>query len=386
MWTEEQNKATINQYLDYYAEILKNFAAWVEQIATADLITKLKALQTLKSVVLMIDTFLRRWSFAYRGYDANTHKARQDAEAQGSERGEMPVEDDEESSDEPPQLKILLRELPEGEGTLFSGEPLPQGNASPDDPPPAPVKRLKKTVVFSKITKFLENGEQPLAKIAENIGRSERSVRRDLKEMIDDGKVSVVEKGIFRLHRSVVWTEADNRELINEALRVYIEMADLCKDGVKEGFTLEEVSDTEQIKILKTFHACAVTIDRLMKRWALVHLGWNTNPQLAKADAEKERAFADRVELENAPLEEMFSVERYYHVDMKEILFNMPGTDQMRERDPNYEVGLWSYDMTTKELYPPNSEQPISEENARKILLKRKNARPAWLAVFTSEE
>lgn len=47
------------------AILVERFAEWVEQIATADLITKLKALQALKSVALQIDTFLRRWSFAY---------------------------------------------------------------------------------------------------------------------------------------------------------------------------------------------------------------------------------------------------------------------------------------------------------------------------------
>lgn len=117
-----------------------------------------------------------------------------------------------------PELQILLRELPEDEG-FFSGVPLANETLE-DTPLPAPAKRLKKEVVVSKISKFLEKGEQPLAKIAENIGHSERTVRRDLKE-------------------SVKWTEADNRELINEALRVYIEMVDLCKEGSRRVLRLK---------------------------------------------------------------------------------------------------------------------------------------------------
>lgn len=181
------------------------------------------------------------------------------------------------------------------------------------------------------------------------------------------------------MHRSVKWTEADNRDLINELLRVYTEMIDVCKGGVKDGFTLEDVSDTEQIKIVKTFNACVATVDRLMKRWSLVHLGWNTNPQLAKADAE---AFASaRVDLQNAPIEAFFRVAAHYHRDMKAILFNMP-RKEMKKTPPNYEVGLWAYDATPQELYPPGSTEPISEADARKILLNRKSSDPASLAVF----
>lgn len=118
-----------------------------------------------------------------------------------------------------------------------------------------------------------------------------------------------------------------------------------------------------------------------MKRWSLVHLGWNTNPELAKADAEADAFESARVDLQNAPIEAFFRVAAHYHPDMKELLFNLPGTDK-KQTPPNYEVGLWSYDATTQELYPPDSTEPISEADARKILLNRKSSDPAPLAVF----
>ena len=177
------------------------------------------------------------------------------------------------------------------------------------------------------------------------------------------------------------WTEADNRDLINQLLRVYTEMVDVCKGGVKDGFTLKDVSDTEQIKIVKTFNACVATVDRLMKRWSLVHLGWHTNPQLAKADAEAEALESARVDLQNAPIEAFFRVAAHYHPDMIEIFLDMPGAGE-KQTSPNYEVGLWAYDATTEELYPPDSTEPISEADARKILLNRKSSDPAPLSVF----
>ena len=93
-WTEENNKATINQLLDYYADLLSRYADFVEQLGTADLPTKLKSLQTLKSVAFTIDALLRRWSFANRGYDSNTHQARQ-AAAELSNRKSTPEKDTE---------------------------------------------------------------------------------------------------------------------------------------------------------------------------------------------------------------------------------------------------------------------------------------------------
>ena len=378
-WTEDNNKQTINKLLDYYADMLSRYADLVEQLGTADLPTKLKSLQTLKSVALTIDALLRRWSFANRGYDSNTHQARQ-AAAELSTQKSTPEKDTQDVSytdDDRVELKLRLRALPESEDEPFiTGETLEETDA----PSPA-LPKLKKSMVAAAISNFLEEGEQSTAAISRKTGRSERTVRRDLTEMQTDGKVSLVKKGVYKLHRSVKWTEADNRDLINELLRVYTEMIDICKGGVKDGFTLEDVSDTEQIKIVKTFNACVSTVDRLMKRWSLVHLGWNTNPQLAKADAEADAFASERVDLQNAPIEAFFMVTAHYHPDMKEILLNLPGTDK-KDTPPNYEVGLWSYDATIQELYPPDSTKPISEAAARKILLNRKTTDPAPLIVF----
>lgn len=383
-WTEENNKQTINTLLDYYADLLSRYADFVEQMATADLTTKLKTLQTLKSVAVTIDTLLRRWSFAYRGYDSNTHQARQDADAEVSERASSKSETQEArqggSDDGLVGLKILLKALPENEGEAVTGKNLSQQTeSSVSSVPKLPVKKMKKEEVVAEISKILDDSEQSTAAISEKIGRSERTVRRYLTPMISEGKVTLIKKGVYRLHRSVKWTEADNREMINQLLHVYTALINVCKDDVKNGFTGQEMSDTEKIKIVKTFNACVATIDRLMKRWSLVHLGWNTNPRLAKADAEAKTHHAEKVDLENAPLEALFKVIRQYGASMKAILFNMPGVQKKVSDD---EFGVWAYDQTCQELYPPDRTQPISEADARKRLLNRKSPGPAPLIVF----
>ena len=383
-WTEENNKETINGLLDYYADLLAVYRDFVDQNLDAEVATKLKALQTLKSLAATIDTLLKRWSFAYRGYDGNTHQAREDATRSLAGRQDRLDNESEFSvSDivndaEWVELKIVLRDVPEIQenGHPMDGKPFtPSAEPMPVSPPP--VKKTK-TEVVAEIFEVLESGEQTTAVIAEAIGRSERSVRRDLTALISDGKVSVVKKGVYRLHRSVKWTEADNRVLINTLLGVYTALIDACQGDVKEIFSSQDLSNTEKLQSVKTFNACVSMIDRLMKRWSLVHLGWSTNPRLAKADAAAKTSDTEKVDFAGAPLEALFKVVTHYHPSMREICFSMPAP----LKPPDDEVGVWSYDATTQELFPPADREPISEAEARRRLMRRKSSKPAPLFLF----
>ncbi|RKU22879.1 hypothetical protein C6503_03700 [Candidatus Poribacteria bacterium] len=383
-WTAENNKATINGLLDFYADLLSGYRDFVDQHLDAELPIKLKALQELKSLATTIERLLKQWSFAYRGYDGNTYQAREDANAAVAERASLmdsETEDDFHDGDDAElvELKIILREVSEmaENGHPINGNPLTN---MPEGVPQSktPVKRTK-TEVVAAIFDVLESGEQRTAAIAGAIGRSERSVRRDLAEMRSDGRVSVVKKGVYRLHRSVLWTEADNEVLINELLAVYTALIDACKGEVREIFGSREISDTEKFRCVKAFNGCVAMIDRLMKRWSLVHQGWHTNPRLAKADAEAKTHHTEKVDLEGAPLEAFFRVSIHFAASMKEICFNMPEP----LKSPDDEVGVWSYDATTQELYPPDSYEPISEAEARRRLMNRKSTTPASLMLFS---
>ena len=384
-WTAENNKETINGLLDYYADLLAVYRDFVDQNLDAELPTKLKALQTLKSLATTIDTLLKRWSFAYRGYDGNTHQAREDATRSLAGRQDRLDNESEVSvSDivndaELVELKIVLRELPEipENGHPIDGKPFtPPAESMPVSPPS--VKKTK-TEVVAEIFDVLKAGEQRTAAIADAIGRSERSVRRDMTALISDGnQVSVVKKGVYRLHRSVLWTEADNQMLINELLAVYTALIDACQGDVKEIFSSQDLSNTEKMGRVKVFNACVAMMDRLMKRWSLVHLGWHTNPRLAKADAEAKTSDTEKVDLEGAPLEAFFQVVSHYHPSMREILEKMPSP----LKPPDDEVGVWSYDATTQELFPPSDREPISEAEARRRLMNRKSTTPAALILY----
>ena len=380
-WTAENNKATINELLDYYADLLGVYRDFVDENLDADLPTKLQALQTLKSLATTIDFLLKRWSLAYRGYDGNSHQAREDAKASLATRedrldSELEVlVSDVHSDADALELKIVLRELQEmaENGHPIDGEPIPAAVPMPK----TSVKKTK-TEVVAEIFHQLDMGEQTTAVLATSSGRSERSVRRVLAEMVSDGKVSLVKRGMYRLSRSVKWAEADNEMLINEVLVVYTALIDACKSDVKEIFASQEISDTEKIRCVKAFNVCVATIDRLMKRWSLVHLGWNTNTRMAKVDAEAKRHHAEKVDLAGAPLEAFFQIVGHYHPSVRAILENMP----IPLKPPNDETGTWSYDATTKELFPPWSSESIGETEARERLMKRKSSTLAALILY----
>ena len=382
-WTAENNKETINGLLDFYADLLAGYQDFVAENLDAELAIKLKTLQELKSVATTIERFLKQWSFVYRGYDGNTYQARADANTAVAERESLRETEDDEfhggDDTDLVELKIILREVPEKSenGHPIDGEPL---TATPEPMPQSKTSIKKtKTEVVAAIFDVLESGEQRTAAIAGAIGRSERSVQRDLAEMRSDGKVSLVKKGVYRLHRSVLWTETDNEGLINELLAVYTALIDACKADVKEIFGSQEISDTEKLRCVKTFNACVGTIDRLMKRWSLVHQGWHTNPRLAKADAEAKTRHAEKVDFASTPLEALFQVVRCYAPSMRKVLENMPHAVNPNAND---ETGIWTYDATTQELMPPGSSNPISESEARRRLMNRKSSGPASLKLF----
>ena len=383
-WTETHNKTTINELLDFYADLLAGYRDFVVQNLDSELPIKLKALQELKSVATTIELLLKRWSFAYRGYDGNSYQARADATAVVAERSSLPdseTEDDFHDGGDAAlgELKITLREVPEiaENGHPMDAEPLTSTQAPRVSQSKKPVKETKAEGIAA-IFDVLEAGEQRTAAIADAIGRSERSVRRHLKALIAEDKVSKVKKGVYRLHRSVKWTETDNQVLINTLLGIYTALIDACKGDIKDIFASQEISTTEKMRHVKTFNTCVATIDRLMKRWSLVHQGWDANPGLAKADAAAKTAHTEKVNLASAPLGAFFRVVGSYHSSMRELMENMPPP----LKSPNDETGTWVYDATTQELFAPWEREPLSEAEARRRLMKRKSASPAALLLF----
>ena len=199
-WTEQNNRETINELLDYYADLLAAYGDFVHETVSVppvgDLPTKLRCLQTLKSLASTIDFLMKRWSLIYRGYDSNMHQATLDVRADVSESEAGAVST---NGSETLDLKIVLRDVPEtressrtfdGEGTgslgrerddlaaAVSGETVSKGSVSDPSvglltPSGSATAGRKKGSVSAEILSLLETGEQKTSALAAAVGRSE---------------------------------------------------------------------------------------------------------------------------------------------------------------------------------------------------------------------
>ena len=378
-WTETHNKTTINELLDFYADLLAAYRDFAVQHLDAELPIKLKALQEFKSVATTIELLLKRWSFAYRGYDGNSYQARADANAAVAEQASLT--DSETEDDFHDELKITLREVPEiaENGHPMAGAPLTSTQDSSFPQSKEPVKKTKAEVIAA-IFDVLEAGEQRTAAIAAAIGRSERSVRRDLKALIAEGKVSKVKKGVYRLHRSVKWTENDNQLLINTLLGIYTALVDACKGDIKKIFASQEISTPREDATRQDVQYLCRD-DRPFDEAVVVgasRLARESGAGESRCGGRK-TAHTEKVDLASAPLEAFFQIVGHYASDARELIENIPSS----VKPPNDEIGTWSYDATTQELFAPSEQEPLSEAEARRRLMKRKSTSPATLFLFT---
>ena len=61
-----------------------------------------------------------------------------------------------------------------------------------------------------------------------------------------------------------------------------------------------------------------------MKRWYLVHRGYDSNTKQAHEDAKQKTTDRETQELKNAPAEAQLKVVREYDESMREVLAKMP--------------------------------------------------------------
>lgn len=116
---------------------------------------------------------------------------------------------------------------------------------------------------------------------------------------------------------------SDNIETINKMLNVY----DLLLDDIVATLSselAEKETIEKKIDLIKSLRWVAATIDQLMKRWYLVHRGYDTNTRQAVEDAKQKTVDREKQETENAPPEKQLKVVREYDESMREILAKMP--------------------------------------------------------------
>lgn len=194
-------------------------------------------------------------------------------------------------------------------------------------------KRTLKPEIKADILKCLEDVEKTTAEIKNTVSGGDRTIDTCLSELKKAGKVVSRKQGIYALPESAVAVldtpaevensrgEAENTETINKMLNLYDKLLDTVAVSIEDEDWEGIVGKIEAIKSLRWLGA---TVDQLMKRWYLVHRGYDSNTRQAVEDAKHKTVEREKQDLENAPPEKQLKVVREYGEGMREVLENMP--------------------------------------------------------------
>lgn len=180
-----------------------------------------------------------------------------------------------------------------------------------------------------RILEVLKAGEMHISKIREAIPDQATSIGNCLTRLERKGKVVRGDRGFYRLPKlsdapaavKNLRGEAENTETINKMLNLY----DKLLDAVAVSIEKEDWKGIAgKIEVIKSLRWLGATVDQLMKRWYLVHRGYDTNTRQAVEDAKQKTADQENQKLENAPPEEQLEVVREYDESMRDILEKMP--------------------------------------------------------------
>lgn len=196
-------------------------------------------------------------------------------------------------------------------------------------------KSPQTTPLDAPIKKCLVGGMKRNHEIYEAVEGPVSSIKKRLSVLADRGEIKREGKGKYTLPEAPAAVQdapagaensreaSDNIETINKMLNVY----DLLLDDIVATVSSELATKTtieEKIDLIKSLRWVAATIDQLMKRWYLVHRGYDTNTRQAVEDAKQKTVEREQHDLENAPPEKQLKVVREYDESMREILAKMP--------------------------------------------------------------
>ena len=115
--------------------------------------------------------------------------------------------------------------------------------------------------------------------------------------------------------------EAENTETINKLLNLYDKLLDTVAVSIEDE---DWKGIVEKIETIKSLRWLGATVDQLMKRWYLVHRGYDSNTRQAVEDAKQKTVHREKQEMEHLPPEEQLEVVGDYDVKMRELLESLP--------------------------------------------------------------
>ena len=169
-----------------------------------------------------------------------------------------------------------------------------------------------------------------------------------VKQLVNRGDIERVQNGIYRKPTSAnpqtqfrqtrkkfssdARSAEDNEQTINKLLNTYDEVLALFQTWVLTHIVSQEIDFAQQLLFIENFKWLTAIGDKLMKRWAIEHQGYDTNSRQAQEDAKAKTEERQKAALQEAPLEESVQVVGHYHTDLKELWDQMPESEQEKRK------------------------------------------------------
>ena len=214
---------------------------------------------------------------------------------------------------------------------------------------------MKKPSIRSRSLDYLNSnpGEHKTSEIAEAIGASVQGTSTALSELTKDGAIKKIKNGTYSgnnagtstqtrpndalKHISEVLRSADaNKKTIDRLLNIYDSVLDnyetWVRDNVGSGTDFEK-----QLLFIENFKWLTAIGDKLMKRWSLEHVGYDTNTRQAQEDAKAKTEERQKEALKDAPLRDRVMVVGKYDPEAEKLIDCIPSsleemTDEEKEK------------------------------------------------------
>lgn len=186
-----------------------------------------------------------------------------------------------------------------------------------------------------------KNGEMSTREIVATMPDEERNLKEWLVKLRKTGKVDMPVRGRYILASTSTKTQLPNKTLkqISDALRApdankktidrLLNIYDAVLDNY-EAWVLENVgrgTDFEkQLLFIENFKGLTAIGDKLMKRWSLEHVGYDTNTRQAQEDAKAKTAEREKAAVEGAPLKDRVVVVGKYDPKAEKLLDRIPSS------------------------------------------------------------
>lgn len=198
------------------------------------------------------------------------------------------------------------------------------------------------------ILDLLANGAKRTREIIAGVGEEHaRAVKRRLGLLKNRGEIEMPTRSLYRISTSdtksgnpvsssssseQLRTAEDNEETIDTMLNLFDQHLKSYKAWAEVNIGVRTDFE-EHLACIDNFKVLAMIVDKLLKRWSLVHIGYENNTQLAKEDAKQKTQQKEADRLKDAPIQDRVRVVASYDLEAKKFIDAIPGLDSMDEED-----------------------------------------------------